>query len=169
MHTLGARLNGSYCDWLYELEGAPQFGQQSGLALDHSGGFATVGLGKKIKSMPFDTTVWLYYDYASGNNFGGDFRRYNQLFPLAHKYLGFLDATQRANIESPNLQIVMKPTKKVTLLMWYYHLMANQASDIVPSIGGTPTQRTNSKDWGDELDLVATYSISPRSKILFGW
>jgi len=39
---------------------------------------------------------------------GGDFNRYNHLFPLAHKYLGFIDATARANIESPNLLVTMK-------------------------------------------------------------
>lgn len=169
LHTLGARLNGSCGDWLYELEGAPQFGRQSGLALDDSAGFATAGVGKKIQQAPWDTTIWFYYDYASGNNIGGDFNRYNQLFPLAHKYLGFIDATQRSNIESPNLLVTMKPSKKVKLLLWYYHLMANQDTDIVPSIGGTPAQSTASKDWGDELDVVATYAISPQSQILFGW
>ena len=169
LHTIGARINGNYCGWLYELEGAPQFGRQSGLGLDHEAGFATVGIGRKLKQLPWGTTVWFYFDYASGNNIGGDFNRYNQLFPLAHKYLGFIDATQRSNIESPNLLVTMKPTKKLSLLLWYYHLMANQDTDIVPSIGGTPLQSTASKDWGDELDLIATYAISPRSKILLGW
>ena len=169
LHTFGARLNGSCCDWLYEFEGAPQFGRQSGLGLDHSGGFFTAGLGRKIKKMPWATTVWLYYDYASGNNLGGDFNRNNQLFPLAHKYLGFIDAVQRANIESPNLLVTMKPTEKVNVLLWYYHLMSNQDTDIVPGIGGTPAQSGISKDFGDELDLIVKYTIGPRSNILFGW
>ncbi len=47
--------------------------------------------------------------------------------------------------------------------------MANQAADMVPSIGGTPAQSTTSKDWGDEIDLVASYAIHPRSNILVGW
>jgi len=47
--------------------------------------------------------------------------------------------------------------------------VANQAGDIVPSIGGTPTESTTSKDWGDELDVLLTYAITPRSNILFGW
>jgi hypothetical protein len=169
LHTFGVRLNGSYADWLYELEGAPQFGRQSGLALDQSAGFATAGVGRKIKQMPWGTTVWLYYDYASGNNMGGDFNRFNQLFPLGHKYLGFTDSTARENIESPNILVTMQPTAKINLLLWYYHFMANQDTDIVPSLGGTPAQSNASKDWGDELNLVATYSISPRSQIAFSW
>jgi hypothetical protein len=168
LHTIGLRLNGSHGDWLYEFEGAPQFGRQSGLALDHDAGFATAGIGRKL-DMAWSPTVWFYYDYASGNNLGGDFNRYNQLFPLAHKYLGFIDATQRSNIESPNVLLTMKPHQKIELLLWYYHFMANQDTDIVPSIGGTPTQRTNSKDWGDEVDVTAKYVFGPRSNVLFGY
>lgn len=168
LHTVGMRVNGSRGDWLYEFEGAPQFGRQSGAGLDHTGGFATIGVGRKLDMM-WSPTLWFYYDYASGNNMGGDFNRFNQLFPLAHKYLGFIDATQRANIESPNVLLTMKPHKKINLLVWYYHLMANQDSDIVPSIGGTPAQSTTSKDWGDELDIIVKYNLDPRSNLLFGY
>lgn len=171
LHTCGLRINGALTDnWLFEMEGAPQFGRQSGLGLDHMAGFYTCGLGRKLgDSLPWSPTLWFYYDYASGNNIGGDFNRYNQLFPLAHKYLGFIDATQRANIESPNLLLTMKPHQKINVLLWYYHLMANQDTDIVPSIGGTPVQSTNSKDWGDELDVIIKYLYGPRSNILFGY
>jgi hypothetical protein len=100
---------------------------------------------------------------------GGDFNRYNQIFPLSHKYLGFIDATERSNIESPNLLLTMQPREKVTLLFWYYHLMANQAADIVPSIGGTPDQSLTSKDWGDEIDFIMTYAAGPSSNVLIGY
>lgn len=168
LHTVGLRINGSHGDWLYEVEGAPQFGRQSGLGQDQMAGFCTCGVGRKL-DMPWSPTLWFYYDYASGDALGGDFNRYNQLFPLAHKYLGFIDATQRANIESPNLLLTMSPHERVSVLLWYYHLMANQDTDIVPSIGGTPDQSTASKDWGDELDLIVVYKFSPRSNILFGY
>jgi len=75
--------------------------------------------------------LWFYYDYASGNNTGGDFNRFNQLFPLAHKYFGFIDAVQRSNVEAPNVLLTMAPTKNVKLLLWYWHFMANQETDIV--------------------------------------
>ncbi|MGI9455139.1 MAG: alginate export family protein [Aeoliella sp.] len=168
LHTVGMRLNGSRGKWLYEFEGAPQFGRQSGIGLDHTAGFATAGIGRQLDMM-WSPTVWVYYDYASGNNIGGDFNRYNQVFPLAHKYLGFIDATQRSNIESPNLLVKMKPHKKVDLLLWYYHLMANQDTDIVPSIGGTPAQSAGSKDWGDEIDVIVKYTFDPRSNLLVGY
>jgi hypothetical protein len=171
IHTLGLRLNGSLSEqWLFEVEGGPQFGRQSGLGLDHEAAFATAGIGRKFDDMlPWSPTLWCYYDYASGNNLGGDFNRFNQLFPLAHRYLGFVDAVQRSNIQSPNVLLTASPSPNWNLLLWYLHFMANQDTDIVPANGGTPPQSLSSKDYGDELDIVAKYNIGPRSNVLVGW
>ena len=125
LHTFGGRVKASVDDWMYEFEGGAQFGRQSGLGLDHEAAFVTFGLGRKLAGYSWNPTVWFFYDYASGNNTGGDFNRFNQLYPLAHKYFGFIDAVQRSNIESPNLLVTMKPKKDLTLLFWYWHFMAN--------------------------------------------
>ncbi len=169
LNTIGSRLFGSHRDWLYEMEGGYQFGRQSGLGQDQSAGFATAGIGRKYPRHPWTPTVWFYYDYASGNFPGGDFNRFNQLFPLAHKYFGFIDAVQRSNIESPNVLLTMKPDAKWELLFWYWHFQANSASDIVPSIGGTPNQSLSRRHFGDELDVLVKHTISPRMNILFGY
>lgn len=169
LHTLGLRINGSLDNWLFELEGGPQFGRQSGLGVDHSAWFGTAGLGRSMTKLPWSPTLWCYYDYASGNSGGGDWNRFNQLFPLAHKYFGFIDAVQRSNVESPNVLLTMKPSPKTTILLWYWHFMAAEAGDIVPAIGGTPTQAVASDHLGDELDLIVQYGLSPRSNILFGY
>jgi hypothetical protein len=168
IHTCGLRLNGALTEnWLFEMEGGPQFGRQSGLGVDHEAGFYTAGIGRKLGDvLPWTPTLWCYYDYASGNAPGGDFNRFNDLFPLGHKYLGFIDAARRQNIEAPNVLLTMKPHQKIDLLFWYWHIMANQEGDIIPSIGGTPPQSLNSKDFGDELDLIAKYAIGPRSNAL---
>ena len=166
IHTLGLRINGSMGDWLWELEGGPQFGQQSS-TLDHSAGFCTGGIGKKAHRLPGGATIWFYYDYASGDNGSGAFNGFDQLFPLAHKYFGFIDAVQRSNVESPNILLTMKPGKQWKLLIWYYHLMSN-TNAAVPSVGNTAPQN-DSKDLGDELDIILTYEIGPRSNVLFGW
>jgi hypothetical protein len=169
LHTFGSRLFGSHCDWLYELEGGYQFGRQSGLQQDQSAGFGTAGIGHQYPKHPWTPTVWFYYDYASGNFPGGDFNRFNQLFPLSHKYFGFIDAVQRSNIESPNVLLTMNPAKRWNFLMWYWYLQANSDSDIIPSIGGTPNQSLTRSHFGDELDLLAKYTIGPRTNILFGY
>lgn len=170
LHTLGLRLNGSIDNWLWELEGAPQFGRQSGLGLDHAAGFATAGIGRKVKQLPGGATVWFYYDYASGESVapGQDYNAYNQLFPLAHKYLGFIDNVQRSNIEAPNILLTMKPGPKWNFLMWYYHFMSNTDAP-VQAVAGNTAPQNGSKDLGDELDMVLKYTICPRSNVLFGW
>jgi hypothetical protein len=169
LHTIGMRLQGGLDNWLWELEGGPQFGRQRGRGLDHAAGFATVGLGRKLQSLPGGAKLWFYYDYASGESIdpGTDYNAFNQLFPLAHKYLGFIDAVQRSNIESPNLLYTMSPGKKWDFLLWYWHFMSNSNAP-VPSIGNTPAQ-TASKDLGDELDLLLKYKICPRSNLVLGW
>jgi hypothetical protein len=167
IHTVGMRLNGGMGDWLWEFEGGPQFGRQSGLGLDQQAQFATIGLGRKLVKHPGGPVIWFYYDYASGPTGGDSYNGFNQLFPLAHKYFGFIDAVQRSNIESPNILFTMKPGPKWNLLMWYWHFMSNTTAP-VPSIGNTPPQNA-SKDFGDELDVLVRYTIGPRSSVWFGW
>jgi hypothetical protein len=169
LHTFGNRLYGTRGDWLYELEGGVQVGRQSGLGLDQEAGFGTAGLGRKLAQHKWQPTVWFYYDYASGNAGGDSFNRFNQLFPLSHKYFGFIDAVQRSNIEAPNVLLTMKPRKDWDLLIWYWYFMANQSGDIIPSIGGTPVESLSRTHFGDELDILAKRTLSPRTNILFGY
>jgi hypothetical protein len=171
IYTGGGRIYGGMDDWLWELTGAGQTGDAAGLAgTDHQAAMSTVGLGRLLGDSSWKPTAWVYYDYASGNpspNVVGTDNAFNQLFPLAHKYLGFIDAVQRSNIEAVNFLFTAAPTKKTDLLLWYYIFQSNGTSP-VPSIGGTPPQST-SKDFGQELDVILTYKIGPRSNILFGW
>lgn len=167
IHTPGVRIFGELDNWLWELEGGPQFGKYYGAGVDHSAGFATGGIGRKFTTARWQPTVWLYYDYASGNAPGGDFNGFNQLFPLGHRYFGFIDAVQRSNIESPNILLTAKPSAKWQLLVWYWHFQSDTGQP-VPSIFNTPLQNT-SKHLGDELDVLLTYTIGPRSNIAYGW
>lgn len=172
LHTFGGRVNGKFKDTelLYDLEGAYQSGQQSGLGANHSAGFVTVGLGRQFKEVAWKPTAWMYYDFASGNDStDGAFNRFNQLFPLAHKYLGFIDAAARSNISSPNFLLTASPSKKLKLLAWYYYLGANQENDIIPGVALPAAQNLESRDFGNELDLIANYTIGPRSNIIFGY
>ena len=169
--TFGTRLYGSRGDWLYDVEGSIQTGAQQALGQSHEAYAITAGIGRKFKDVCWTPQLWFYYDYASGNDAGtpDTFERYNQLFPLAHKYLGFIDAVQRANIAAPNIQLTMNPTKKLKLLMWYHSFQAAEASDVVPGIGGTPAQDPNSTDFGHEIDLIASLNINPRNNVLVGY
>ncbi|TWT75855.1 hypothetical protein Pla123a_26380 [Posidoniimonas polymericola] len=169
IHTFGGRMFGGSGDWLYEMEAALQTGRQSGLGLDHRAGMCTCGVGRNLGGS-WSPTLWVYYDYASGNDSPADgvFNRYNQLFPLAHKYLGFIDAAARSNISSPNCLLTMKPSSKLSLLAWYYYLGAAEAGDSIPGVA-VPSAQVAGTDFGNELDLIAKYQLDPRSNILFGY
>ena len=169
IHTLGLRFNGTMGSWLWELEGGPQWGDYTGAGAGHSAGFATGGIGYKTTDYPWQPTLWCYMDYASGHVPGGDFNGFNQLFPLGHRYFGFIDAVQRSNILAPNLLLTCKPGPKWNLLMWYWHFESDSEAR-VPSIPGSSTAAQNSsKDLGDELDVLMTYTICPRSTLGLGW
>jgi hypothetical protein len=171
LHTFGSRLFRTFeNDWMFETEGGVQLGRQSGLGKDQRAGFATVGVGRKAPDHEWRPELWTYFDYASGNDGGDDFTRFNQLFPLGHRYFGFIDAVARSNIQSPNVLLTAKPPQtNWELLCWYWYFRADQAGDIVPALSATELQSLDSRFLGQELDLIAKYVIGPRSNILFGY
>jgi hypothetical protein len=169
--TLGGRWLGSQDSWLWETEGGVQFGENTD-GSDHQAGFATGGLGYKWADACWTPTLWGYYDWASGGDDLGAGNGFNHLFPLAHKYLGFMDLFGRSNIQSPNVQLTLQPTPKLKLLAWYYYLMLDTRADTPYTVVMTPENpgyRPVSRDLGHELDLIATYTINPRMDLLFGY
>lgn len=171
LHTFGSRFFRTFeNNWMFETEGGVQLGRQSGLDKDQRAGFATVGVGRKAPEHQWRPELWTYFDYASGNDGGDDFTRFNQLFPLGHKYFGFIDAVARSNIQSPNVLLTAKPPETDwELLCWYWYFRADQRGDIVPALGATELQSLDSRFLGQEVDLIAKYVIGPRSNILFGY
>src|SRR5579864_612696 len=65
IYTFGTRWQGSYHDWLWESEGAYQFGDQANLS--RSAGMATGGVGRRFADLWAKPELWFYYDYASGD------------------------------------------------------------------------------------------------------
>ena len=168
--TFGSRLYGTTSSKLiYETEAMAQTGRRDDTGEAISAYAYTVGLGYQFESICWKPTLWGLYDFASGNGPGDKFNRFNDLYPLGHKYLGFIDAVKRANIQSPNARLTMSPSKKLSLLFWYYNFQADEATDNVLSLGGTPDQDPNRSNFGNELDLTATYKLSARSSVLGGY
>ena len=126
--TLGGRWLGSQDRWLWEVEGGVQFGENTN-GSDHQAGFATGGIGYKWADRCWQPQLWGYYDWASGGDVLGAGNGFNHLFPLAHKYLGYMDLFGRSNIQSPNVQLTMQPHQKLKLLVWYYYLFLDTRTD----------------------------------------
>jgi hypothetical protein len=169
--TLGGRWLGSQGDWLWEAEGGVQFGDNTD-GSDHQAGFATGGVGYKWPCCAWQPTLWCYYDWASGGDVTGAGNGFHHLFPLVHKYLGYMDLFGRSNIQSPNVQLAMQPAPKLKFLMWYYYLFLDTLADspynvnMSPFAPGSPPA---SRDLGHELDLLLTYNINARMDLLFGY
>ena len=171
--TFGTRMygdRGADGQWLYDFEGYIQTGNQQVLDQNIEAYSVTAGIGRKF-DRPWKPTLWFYYDYASGNNPNDTdtFQRNEDLFPLGHKYLGFVDAVQRENIASPNVLLTATPTKKLKLLLWYYNFQSARENDIVPALGGTSAQSLEERDLGNEIDFLANWNINSRTNLLIGY
>lgn len=169
--TLGGRWMGTECDWLWDYEGGYQFGDNTN-GSGHSAGFFTVGYGRKWSDNCWKPQLMAYYDWSSGGNLQGAGQGFNHLFPLAHKYLGFMDLYGRSNIETPNVQLTFQPHEKWKCLVWYYYFFLQNANDTPYNVNMTPFNAGNapaSRDLGHEIDLTATYTINPRMDILIGY
>ncbi len=66
-HTIGTRVAGDYDGLLYETELAYQFGSEAN-GDGHAAGMVVAGLGHKVNVLGHKTTVWGWYDYASGDS-----------------------------------------------------------------------------------------------------
>jgi hypothetical protein len=169
--TVGSRWTGSQDAWLWDFEGGAQYGTNTDRTA-HMAGFWTLGGGYKFDDYKWKPTLWGYYDWASGSNAQGQGNGFNQLFPLGHKYLGFMDLYGRNNIETPNILLTMQPHKKLQFLAWYYYFFLTSGYDTpynVNSVAFHPTSAPGSRDLGHEIDTIFTYTINPRQTLLFGY
>ncbi len=170
-NTAGTRWNGTFGELLWLTEGAYQFGRNTD-GSDHAAGATTVGLGRTMSQAQSKPTLWLYYDWASGDNDLGAGNGYHDNFPLGHKYLGFMDLFGRRNIKDINLMFTSSPSQKLKLLAWYHYFSLANSGDSPYNIVGTPFNGGNapgSSDLGHEIDLMATWNINARNNVVFGY
>src|SRR5216117_1238628 len=141
--TLGGRVWGKVgaTGLDFEVEGASQFGTVG--RGDIAASMATAVVGYSLPVPRLSPRVYLEFDYASGDERpGGDVGTFNQLFPTAHSFLGYIDYIGRQNIISPNAGFTISPIHNKT--------------------GGVlrPGTGTTARYVGAEIDLFATYNLT---------
>jgi len=172
-YTFGGRFWGKTAGFDYEAEAAGQWGNWAGdtvqawaVALD--GGYT------------FDRTLkprlGAGFDWATGDKDPADrtVQTFDQLFPLGHKYFGYLDLVGRQNVIGPNVNFSVWPVaeKVQAAAAWYYFWLA-QERDALYNAAGVATRRDatghSGKDIGNELDLTVSWKIEVHSALLVGW
>lgn len=136
----------------------------------------TAGIGYKFaKYLPWKPVLWVYYDWASGDGNPTDGKRgtFNQLFPLAHAYFGYIDLVGRQNIQDVSAKLVAKPHKIVTAILAYHNFRLDDPRDALYNAGGGAIRRDASgasgTHVGDEVDLVLKVRVTPRVSWLAGY
>lgn len=172
-HTFGSRWAGDHDGFLWDFEGALQTGRQA--ENDLYAGMATAGVGRTWKDRSLTPTVWLYYDYASGDNDpnSGDAHTFNQQFPFGHYYLGWMDLVGRQNIQDLNAHLYLYPAPWVTVWLQYHHFWLAESRDALYNAAGNAYRRDPTgaagNDVGDEFDIVLNFHLSRYSDILVSY
>ncbi|MCA9123656.1 MAG: alginate export family protein [Planctomycetaceae bacterium] len=172
-NAFGTRLKGSWQELLWEFEGGYQFGQFG--PDDIQAGNFTIGLGHDFEQVCWKPSLWLYYDWASGDAdpTDGKVGTANQYFPLGHKYLGWMDIVGRQNIEDLNMLLTLQLADNWKFLAWYHAFWLQQSRDALYDAGGAPIYHdptgSAGDDIGQELDLLLQWVVTPRFDVWFGY
>lgn len=159
--------------WDYDTELAGQWGRMAGDTIQAWMWAAETGY--TFSDLPWTPRIGVGIDYASGDHdptdgFHGTF---NQMFPLGHAYLGYLDQVGRQNIWAQNIQLSAKPLDNVTTQLLYHTFWLDKVEDALYNAGGGPVRRTITgaagAEVGHELDLTVNWQVDPHLSVLFGY
>jgi hypothetical protein len=172
--TLGGRAWGKTGPVDYEGVLAGQWGRWAG---DTIQGWAwTLAGGYTLEQVPWTPRIGTGLDWASGDEHSGDGKvgTFDQVFPLAHKYLGWLDLFSRQNVTAANVNLSFWPVKKkVRAAIVYHAFWLNAEEDFLYNVAGGPGRRDpageSGKALGSELDLALLWNVDVHSSLLLGW
>jgi Alginate export len=172
--TLGARAKGmiGQTNFDFDVEVAGQFGSVGSGSIAAGMTSAVLGYTPPVLSR-LAPRLYLEFDYASGDkNPGGNVNTYNQLYPDAHSFLGYIDYIGRQNVISPSGGVIISPVRDLTVsLQQYFFWRASDRDAVYNKVGGVLRHGTGSSAnyVGAELDILADYSITRHLNTYAGW
>jgi Alginate export len=173
VYTLGSRFSGATGNFDYDFEGAGQWGKWT--HDDVKAWMVGSEAGYTLKQTAMTPRIGVGFDYATGDDTPRDNTHgtFNQLYPLAHAHLGYIDLVGRQNILAPNLNFTFKPLKNVTARLAWYHFWLDSNLDALYGVAALPSRRnvtgSSGNDVGDELDVTINWQVDAHSSFLFGY
>jgi len=173
-HSIGARLDGPISDTPldFDLETAYQFGDHA--SRDIRAFMFASQMGYRLSDLPGAPRLTFGFDYASGDEDPLDARvnTFNQLFPLAHAYLGFIDIVGRQNIIALTPGLSLKPLNPLTLRFDLHFFWRADLNDAFYHAGGGIVRPGNpllSRRLGSEMDWTLQYRMNRHTVVTGGY
>ncbi len=174
VYTLGGRFWGKTACFDYETELAGQWGHWAGDTIQAWSW--TLNVGYTMEFLPFKPRIGAGWDMATGDDdpFDGKVQTFDQLFPLGHAYLGYLDLIGRQNVNAVNVNLsAWLVPKKLKSALAYHTFWQNQNEDAIYNAGGGAGRRDvtgkSGREIGHELDLTFVWKMCPHSDMLLGY
>lgn len=172
--TVGGRVDGNIPNtrFDYDCEAAYQFGELG--SADISAWMFSGTFGWRPCTHCGDPRLGVGFDYASGDSNAGDGTAgtFDQLFPLAHKYLGHADLLGRQNIIAARIEGSYKVLPKLTFKGWFHAFWRAETSDAVYTVTGGVLRAPGgsaASEIGTELDLMLSYKIDRHWTAFIEW
>ena len=173
-HSIGARLDGPISDTPldFDLETAYQFGDHA--SRDIRAFMFASQMGYRLSDLPGAPRLTFGFDYASGDKNPLDARvnTFNQLFPLAHAYFGFIDIVGRQNIIALTPGLSLKPLNPLTLRFDLHFFWRADLNDAFYHAGGgivRPADPLLSRRVGSEMDWTLQYRMNRHTVVTGGY
>ena len=166
-YTVGVHFSAQPKPFDVDVEGAYQFGKLDGG--DINAWMFAGEVGYTLADATFAPRLYVGFDIASGDDDpgDGDSETFNQLFPLAHPYFGFIDLFGRQNIIDvhPGVELTLlqneRYAKKVTLRT-DYHAFWRQSDDdaVYNTAGGVLRGDVGGQRFiGHEVDFLLNWQV----------
>lgn len=171
--TIGGRVFGDFPDTTmdYDFEGAYQFGSVG--AGNVSAMMIGSQFGYRVPQWWSTPRFFIGFDFGSGDRTaGGSVQTFNQLYPLGHGNLGYIDIIGRQNIIDLSLGATARPTDKLSVYLAGHLFWRPEAADALYNAGGAvvrPGAPGTSLDAGQEIDLVVGYAFNRHLKAEVGY
>jgi hypothetical protein len=176
-YTVGSRFISQPKPFDMDIEADYQFGTFKGE--DIQAWSVASELGYNFDQVAFTPRPFIGFDIASGDrSSGGNLETFNQLFPSAHPFFGYIDAIGRQNIidlhggaEATLLKNVQW-AQKVSVRGEYHQFWRESDNDAVYQANGAvlrPGGATGSRNIGSEADILLRWQIDRHLSTYFGY